>query len=85
MALFIQKEDGTIEERMAAFVARKKPSWANKVYRKDRKYPSYMSVSFEEVAGRNLTVNLISVVKAGATMLEKVAKVRALREAFIEE
>ena len=45
-----------------------------------------MSVSFEEVAGRKSNGELNSSwSKQGATMVEKVAKVRALREAFIEE
>jgi phage recombination protein Bet len=86
--VIIQKEDGTIEERIGCFVAPKETllgGWA-KVYRKDRKYPSYMSVSFEEAAGRKGNGELNSSwKKQGATMIEKVAKVRALREAFIEE
>ena len=45
-----------------------------------------MSVSFNEVAGRKSNGELNSNWnRQGATMVEKVAKVRALREAFIEE
>jgi hypothetical protein len=45
-----------------------------------------MSVSFDEVAGRKNNGELNSIwARQGATMVEKVAKVRALREAFIEE
>ena len=86
--VIIQKEDGTIEERMGCFVApneRLVGGWA-RVYRKDRKHPSYMSVSFDEVAGRKRDGTLNSNWEGkGATMVEKVAKVRALREAFIEK
>ena len=59
--------------------------WA-KVYRKDWKYPIYCSVGFEEVAQRKNNGELNSNWKTkGATMVEKVAKVRALRETFVEE
>lgn len=59
--------------------------WAT-VYRKDRKYPTYCSVAFEEVAQqkKNGDLNKNWLTKP-ATMIEKVAKVRALREAFSEE
>lgn len=59
--------------------------WA-KVYRKDWKYPTYCSVSFEEVAQKKKDGSLNSNwAGKGATMVEKVAKVRALRETFIEQ
>ncbi|MGI5848811.1 MAG: phage recombination protein Bet [Christensenellales bacterium] len=59
--------------------------WA-RVYRKDRTYPEYMSVAFDEVAGRKKDGRLnTNWDKKGATMVEKVAKVRALREAFADE
>jgi len=59
--------------------------WA-KVYRKDWEFPTYASVGFEEVAGRKSNGELNSNWKTkGATMVEKVAKVRALRETFIED
>lgn len=59
--------------------------WA-KVYRKNWKYPTYCSVSFDEVANRKKDGSLNSNwAGKGATMVEKVAKVRALRETFIED
>jgi len=59
--------------------------WA-KVYRKDWKYPTYITVNFEEVAQKKGDGNLNSNwSNKGATMVEKVALVRALRETFVEE
>lgn len=59
--------------------------WA-KVYRKDWQHPTYCSVSFDEVAQKKSDGNLNSNWSSkGATMVEKVAKVRALRETFIEQ
>lgn len=59
--------------------------WA-KVYRKDWSHPIYSSVNFNEVAGKKFDGTLNSNwAGKGATMIEKVAKVRALREAFVEE
>lgn len=59
--------------------------WA-KVYRKNWKYPTFVTVSFEEAAQRKADGNLNSNWQnKGATMVEKVAVVRALRETFIEE
>lgn len=59
--------------------------WA-RVYRKNWTHPTYCSVSFEEVAQKKgdgqLNKNWAG---KGATMVEKVAKVRALRETFIED
>lgn len=59
--------------------------WA-KVYVKNRKYPSYASVNLSEVAQtkKDGTLNSNWAGKP-ATMVEKVAKVRALREAFVED
>lgn len=59
--------------------------WA-KVYRKNWEYPTYCSVGFDEVAQKKSdgTLNSNWATK-GATMVEKVAKVRALRETFIED
>lgn len=86
--VIIQTEAGEIIERHGCFVSANETligGWA-KVYRKDREHPEYMSVSFEEAAGRKSNGELNSSwKKQGATMIEKVAKVRALREAFIEE
>lgn len=59
--------------------------WA-RVYRKDWTHPTYCSVSFDEVAQRKSDGNLNSNwATKGGTMVEKVAKVRALRETFVED
>lgn len=86
--VIVQCEDGKTVERQGCF---KLPSetlvggWA-KVYRKDRSRPEYMSVSFDEVANRKRDGELNTNWKnKGATMVEKVAKVRALRECFVDE
>lgn len=59
--------------------------WA-RVFRKDWTHPIYTSVAFDEVAqkksGGVLNSNWAG---KGATMVEKVAKVRALRETFVEQ
>ena len=59
--------------------------WA-KVYRKDWKHPVHITVSLQEVAQRkgNGDFNVNWAKKTG-TMIEKVALVRALREAFVED
>lgn len=59
--------------------------WA-RVYRKNWAHPIYCSVSFDEVAQKTKDGKLNSNWGTkGATMVEKVAKVRALRETFIED
>lgn len=59
--------------------------WAT-VYRKNWAHPTYCSVSFDEVAQKTKDGRLNSNWGSkGATMVEKVAKVRALRETFIED
>lgn len=59
--------------------------WA-KVYRKDWKHPSYESVTFDESAQKKKDGTLNRTwTKQPATMIEKVAKVRAYRAAFVEE
>jgi phage recombination protein Bet len=59
--------------------------WA-RVYRKDWAYPIYISVSLNEVAQKKKDGNLNSNwASKPATMIEKVAKVRALREAFTDD
>ena len=77
-----------IEERKGTFKLSSEQlvgAWA-KVYRKDWDYPVYVTVGFDEVAqrkgGTELNANWS---KKGATMVEKVALVRALREAFVED
>lgn len=59
--------------------------WA-KVYRKDWSHPSYCSVALDEVIQKKKdgTPNK-NWTKQPATMIEKVAKVRALRSAFVED
>ena len=87
--IIVQKEDGTIEERKGLFYLPSKEiivgGWAE-VYRKDWEYPTYCSVSFDEVAQRKNDGSLNSNWSTKkATMIEKVAKVRALRETFVED
>lgn len=78
----------TITERNGCFVAPGETligGWA-RVYRKDRTHPEYMSVSLSEVQGKKADGSINSTwANKGATMVEKVAKVRALREAFVDE
>lgn len=60
-------------------------AWA-KVFRKDWEFPTYVTVSFDEVAQKKKDGTLNSNwYSKGATMVEKVALVRALRETFVEE
>lgn len=82
-------ETGEITERKGTFYDAEAEKlvggWA-KVYRKDWKFPTYCSVSFDEVAQRKKDGTLNSNWNGkGATMVEKVAKVRALRETFIDD
>ena len=56
------------------------------MFRKDWTHPIYSSVSFNEVAQKTGQGQLNSNWgNKGATMVEKVAKVRALRETFVED
>ena len=86
--IIVQKEDGTVEERQGTFrlgTEQLVGGWA-KVYRKDWSHPTYSSVSFNEVAQKTGQGQLNSNWNSkGATMVEKVAKVRALRETFVED
>lgn len=87
--IVINTASGEIIERKGTFYLRNTEQvvggWA-KVYRKNWKYPTYCSVSFDEVANRKKDGTLNSNwAGKGATMVEKVAKVRALRETFIED
>ncbi len=86
--VIVQDAEGNIVERKGTF---KLPTdvlvggWA-KVYRKDWEYPTEVTVSFEEVAQRKNDGNLnTNWANKGATMVEKVAVVRALRETFVED
>ena len=86
--IIIKKEDGTIEERQGTFKLEEEElvgGWA-RVFRKDWTHPTYSSVSFNEVAQKTGQGQLNSNwANKGATMVEKVAKVRALRETFVED
>lgn len=82
-------ETGEIIERKGTFYLKDEEKlvggWA-KVYRKDWTHPTYCSVGFDEVAQKTKDGKLNSNwAGKGATMVEKVAKVRALRETFVEE
>jgi phage recombination protein Bet len=82
-------DTGEIIERKGTFYIKAQENvvggWA-RVYRKDWKYPIYCSVGFDEVAQRKSDGTLNTQWRTkGATMVEKVAKVRALRETFVEE
>lgn len=86
--VIVQREDGSIEERRGTFKLKNESlvgGWA-KVFRKDWEYPTYITVSFDEVAqtksGGDLNSNWAT---KGATMVEKVALMRALRETFVED
>ena len=83
------KETSEIIERKGTFYLRDSENlvggWA-KVYRKDWQHPAYCSVGFDEVAQKKSDGSLNANWSGkGATMVEKVAKVRALRETFVEE
>lgn len=86
--IIVQKEDGTVEERKGTFrlgTEQLVGGWA-RVYRKDWSHSIYSSVSFNEVAQKKSEGQLNSNWSSkGATMVEKVAKVRALRETFVED
>lgn len=82
-------ETGEIVERKGTFYIKAEEKlvggWA-RVYRKNWNHPTYCSVSFDEVAQTKSDGTLNSNwAGKGATMVEKVAKVRALRETFIED
>ena len=80
----VLRKDGSIEEREGTMVLPDEKivgGWA-KVFIKDKE-PEYLSVSFEEYAGRKKDGTLNSQwSKKPATMIRKVAVVQALREAF---
>lgn len=86
--VIIRTSEGEVLNRQGCFVAPDEillGGWA-RVYRRDWDYPEFMSVSLDEVKGkkRDGSVNSTWQGKA-ATMVEKVAKVRAMREAFNDE
>jgi phage recombination protein Bet len=87
--VIVVEPDGNIEERKGLFYLKPNETlvggWA-KVYRKDWTHPIYCSIAFDEAAQRKNGGELNSNwAQKPATMIEKVAKVRALREAFVEE
>lgn len=86
--IIVTNENGEIIERKGCFKLPNEKlvgAWA-KVYRKNWQHPTYCSVSFEEVAQRKKDGSLNSMwAGRGATMANKVAKCRALRESFVEE
>lgn len=86
--IIVKREDGSIEERRGTFRLSEEVlvgGWA-KVYRKDWEYPTYVTVSFNEVAQKKNDGSLNSNwATKGATMVEKVALMRALRETFTED
>jgi len=86
--VIVMKDDGSLEERAGGFVALNETlqgAWA-RAYRKNIKYPYYISVSLEEVIQRKKdgTPNSMWATKP-AMMSIKVASVRALREMFTED
>ena len=86
--IIVLNENNEVIERAGTFKLESEKlvgGWA-RVYIKNREYPSYESVSFDEVAQRKSNGELNSNwATKGATMVAKVAKVRALREAFVED
>lgn len=86
--IIVVNANNEIEERRGTFKLSNEKlvgGWA-KVYRKDWEYPTYTTVSFDEVAQHKRDGSLNSNwATKGATMVEKVALVRALRETFAEE
>lgn len=86
--IIVQKDDDSIEYRKGTFRLQGEKlvgGWA-KVYRKGWEHPTEITVSFDEVAQRKRDGSLNSNWGTkGATMVEKVALVRALRETFTED
>lgn len=78
---------GEMVEKNGTFVLQNETlvgGWA-KVYRKNWEHPVYITVSFLESAQKKGDGSLNKQwATKGATMIEKVALVRALREAFVE-
>lgn len=83
----VKMEDGKVDYRAGKLVLKGEElvgAWA-KVYRKDWAHPVHSVVSYEEYVGRKSDGTVNSQWKRmPATMLEKVAKVQALRDAFPE-
>ena len=85
--VIVINDSGEVLEKKGTFVLINEVlvgGWA-KVYRKDWDFPVYITVSFEEAAQKKRDGQLNSQwATKSATMIEKVALVRALREAFAE-
>ena len=85
--IIVINKDGEALEKPGTFLLDSETlagGWA-KVYRKDWSYPVYVTVAFSEVAQKKRDGNLNSNwATKSATMVEKIALVRALREAFVE-
>ena len=84
--IIVMNGNGEIIERKGGFFLKGSEQvvggWA-KVYRKDRKYPCEVQVSFDEYAGRKSDGQLNNQwATKPATMIKKVALVQALRESF---
>lgn len=87
--IIVKTKNGEIIERKGCFydieTEKLVGGWAE-VYRKDIENPTYCSVAFSEVAQTKANGDLNSNwATRGATMVEKVAKVRALRDTFMED
>ena len=86
--IIVTNENKKVIERPGTFKLPKEElvgAWA-KVYRKDWEYPIYQSVSLSESIQTKKSGEVNSNwTKQPSVMLEKVAKVRALREAFVED
>lgn len=86
--IIVTNESGEVIERKGTFKLPKESlvgGWAE-VYRKDWKNSIYSSVSLDEAIQKKGNGEPNSNwSKQPATMIEKVAKVRALREAFVED
>ena len=86
--IIVLDKNGEITERKGTFKLKEETlvgGWA-RVFRKDWDHPTYISVTFDEVAQYKSNGEMNSNWKQkGATMVEKVAIVRALRETFVEE
>lgn len=86
--IFVTDNEGKIIERQGTFKLPNETlvgAWA-KVYRKDWEHPIYCSVTFDEVVQKTKDGKPNSNwTKQPAVMTAKVATVRALRDAFVEE
>jgi len=85
--IIVRNIKGEISERQGLFYTDDEDvvgGWA-RGYRKDWQYPTYISVAVEEAAQRKQDGNRNHMWHTKtATMIEKVAKVRVLREMFVD-